>query len=79
MPVIKREVCETTVDPYLPNIAMILEEAHKLNVHVPTASIYQDIQKLGYRGSLRWMHPKGIKRMLNLGSKYLIKYLNTGV
>ena len=34
---------------------MILEEAHKLNVHVPTASIYQDIQKLGYRGFLRWM------------------------
>jgi hypothetical protein len=40
MPVIKREATETTVDPYLPNIAMILEEAHKLNVHVPTASIY---------------------------------------
>ena len=55
MPVIKREVTETTVDPYLPNIAMILEEAHKLGVHVPTASIYQEIQKLGYRGSLRWM------------------------
>ncbi len=55
MPVIKREATETTVDPYLPNIAMILEEAHKLGVHVPTASIYQDIQKLGYRGSLRWM------------------------
>lgn len=55
IPVIQREVHETTVDPYLPNIAMILEEAHKLNVHVPTASIYQDIQKLGYRGSLRWM------------------------
>jgi len=55
MPVIKREVCETTVDPYLPNIAMILEEAHKLDVHIPTASIYQEIQKLGYRGSLRWM------------------------
>ena len=55
MPVIKREVCETTVDPYLPNIAMILEAAHKLGVHVPTSSIYQDIQKLGYRGSLRWM------------------------
>ena len=55
IPVIKREVSETTVDPYLPNIAMILEEAHKLGVHVPTASIYQEIQKLGYRGSLRWM------------------------
>ncbi len=55
MPVIKREATETTVDPYLPNIAMILEEAHKLGLHVPTASIYQDIQKLGYRGSLRWM------------------------
>ncbi len=39
MPVIKREATETTVDPYLPNIAMILEEAHKLGVHVPTASI----------------------------------------
>ena len=55
MPVIKREATETTVDPYLPDIAMILEEAHKLGVHIPTASIYQDIQKLGYRGSLRWM------------------------
>ena len=55
VPVIKREVAETTIDPYLPNIAMMLEEAHKLGVSIPTASIYQEIQKLGYRGSLRWM------------------------
>jgi transposase len=56
IPVIKREVAETTVDPYLPNIAMMLEEAHKLGVLIPNASIHQEIQKLGYRGSLRWMN-----------------------
>ena len=56
IPVIKREVAETTVDPYLPKIAMMLEEAHKLGVLIPNASIHQEIQKLGYRGSLRWMN-----------------------
>jgi len=56
VPVIKREPVETTVDPYLPNIARMLEEAHKLGDSIPNASIYQEIQKLGYRGSLRWMN-----------------------
>ena len=55
IPVIKREPVETTVDPYLPNIARMLEEAHKLGVSIPNTAIYQEIQKLGYRGSLRWM------------------------
>jgi len=55
IPVIKREPVETTVDAYLPNIAMLLEEAHKLDVNIPNTSIYQEIQKLGYKGSLRWM------------------------
>lgn len=55
VPVIKRETVTTTVDPYLPNIARMLEEAHKLGISIPTTSIYQEIQKLGYRGSLRWM------------------------
>lgn len=54
IPAIKREPVETTVDPYLPNIARMLEEAHKLGVSIPNTAIYQEIQKLGYRGSLRW-------------------------
>ncbi|MCK9473018.1 IS21 family transposase [Sulfurimonas sp.] len=56
IPVIKRESVETTVDSYLPNIARMLEEAYKLGVSIPSSSIYQEIQKLGYRGSLRWMN-----------------------
>lgn len=55
IPVIKREAVETTVDPYLPNIARMLEEAHKLGVAIPNTAIYEEIGKLGYRGSLRWM------------------------
>ena len=55
IPVIKRVPVETTVDAYLPNIAMMLEEAHKLDVRIPSTAIFQEIQKLGYRGSLRWM------------------------
>ena len=55
IPVIKREVVETTVDPYLPNIARMLEEAHKLGIAIPNTAIHDEIQKLGYRGSLRWM------------------------
>ena len=55
IPAIKREPVSTTVDSYLPNIARMLEEAHKLGVSIPSTSIYQEIQKLGYRGSLRWM------------------------
>ena len=55
IPVIKRDAVSTTVDPYLPNVASMLEEAHKLEVSIPSSAIYQEIQKLGYRGSLRWM------------------------
>jgi len=55
IPVIKREPVPTTVDSYLPHIARMLEEAHKLEIHIPSTSIYQEIQKLGYKGSLRWM------------------------
>ncbi len=55
IPVIKRTPVETTVDVYLPHIARMLEKAHELGVLIPSSSIYQEIQKLGYRGSLRWM------------------------
>jgi transposase len=55
IPVIKREPAATTVDPYLPAIATMLEKAHELGISIPNTAIYQEIQKLGYRGSLRWM------------------------
>jgi transposase len=67
IPAIKRESVETTVDSYLPNIARMLEEAHTLGVEIPNTSIYQEIQKLGYRGSLRWM--KDIMRRHDLRQK----------
>ncbi|MDY0401963.1 IS21 family transposase [Sulfurovum sp.] len=55
VPVIKREPPGTTVDAYLPHIARMLEEAHRLDVQIPTSAIFQEIQKMGYKGSLRWM------------------------
>ena len=67
IPVIKREPVETTVPAYLLNIARMLEEAHKLGISIPNTSIYQEIQKLGYRGSLRWM--KDIMNRLELRQK----------
>ncbi len=55
IPVIKRAPVATTVDPYLPKIAELLQKAKELEVHIPNTSIYEEIQKLGYKGSLRWM------------------------
>jgi transposase len=55
IPMIKREATSTTVDAYLPHIARMLEEAHKLEVEIPSSSIYDEIKKIGYSGSLRWM------------------------
>ena len=55
IPVIKREPAGTTVDAYLPHIASMLIEAHKLSVHIPSTAIYEEIKKMGYTGSLRWM------------------------
>ena len=55
IPVMNKSPQETTVDPYLPHIAKMLEIAKKENVHIPTTVIYEDIQTLGYEGSLRWL------------------------
>ena len=55
IPVIKRAPAATTVDAYLPHIATMLIEAHELEVHIPSTAIYEEIRKLGYSGSLRWM------------------------
>ena len=55
IPIIKRKPVPTSVDAYLPNIVSMLEESHKLGVHIPTTAIFDEIKKLGYRGGLRWL------------------------
>ena len=55
IPVIKRQPAGTTVDAYLPHIAGMLIKAHELDVHIPSTAIYEEIKKMGYKGSLRWM------------------------
>jgi len=55
VPVIQRNPIDTSVDEYLPHIAKMLQIAKKENVHIPTTVIYDEIQTLGYEGSLRWL------------------------
>ena len=55
VPIIVKAPVETTVDEYLPHIAKMLELAEKEKVHIPTTVIFQDIQTMGYKGSLRWL------------------------
>jgi len=55
IPVIDKTPIETTVDEYLPHIAKMLETAETQKVHIPTTVIFQDIQAMGYQGSLRWL------------------------
>lgn len=55
VPVINRTPIENLVDPYLPHIAAMLETAKEENVEIPTTVIYEEIQRLGYEGSLRWL------------------------
>lgn len=55
VPTINRTPVENIVDPYLPHIAMMLETAKNENSFIPTTVIYDEIQRLGYEGSLRWL------------------------
>lgn len=55
IPIIKRATVENSVDPFLPHIAKILETAKEENSYIPTTVIYDEICKLGYEGSLRWL------------------------
>lgn len=55
IPLMDKAPQETTVDEYLPHIAKMLQTAEKEKVHIPTTVIYQDIQTMGYTGSLRWL------------------------
>jgi transposase len=55
IPIIEKESKDTTVDPYLPYIKEMLQTAKDKDVHIPTTVILEDIKKLGYTGSLRWL------------------------
>lgn len=55
IPVIHKTPVENIVDPYLPYIAKMLETAKEENSFIPTTVIYEEIQRLGYEGSLRWL------------------------
>lgn len=44
-----------SVDPYLPHIAKMLEMAEQTKSEIPLTVIYEEIKKLGYNGSLRWL------------------------
>ena len=55
VPKINRTPVENIVDPYLPYIAKMLETAKEENSFIPTTVIYEEIQRLGYEGSLRWL------------------------
>lgn len=55
VPVINRPAVENIVDPYLPHIAKMLETAKEENAYIPTTVIFDEIKRLGYEGSLRWL------------------------
>ena len=55
IPIITRTPNENLVDEYLPYIATMLETAKANKVEIPTTVIYDEIVKLGYTGTLRWL------------------------
>ena len=55
VPKINRKPVINSVDPYLPYIATMLETARDEGVEIPTTVIYDEIVKLGYDDSLRWL------------------------
>lgn len=55
IPRINKAPVENLVDPFLPHIAKMLETAKEENSFIPTTVIYDEIQRLGYDGSLRWL------------------------
>ena len=55
IPVISKAPVENLVDEYLPHVAHMLEIAKEKKIEIPTTVIYDEILKLGYLGSLRWL------------------------
>ena len=55
VPSVNRTPVINSVDPYLPHIAKMLEMAEQTKSEIPLTVIYEEIKKLGYDGSLRWL------------------------
>ncbi len=55
VPSVNRTPVINSVDPYLPHIAKMLEMAEQTKSEIPLTVIYEEIKKLGYNGSLRWL------------------------
>ena len=55
IPIIAKAPTENLVDEYLPHVGHMLEVARANKVEIPTTVIYDEIVKLGYLGSLRWL------------------------
>ena len=55
VPVMTKTPVENLVDPYLPHIAKMLTTAKGESLHIPTTVIYDEVKRLGYEGSLRWL------------------------
>lgn len=55
VPVVSRAPVANSVDPYLPHIGKMLETATAEGVDIPTTVIYEEIRRLGYDGTLRWL------------------------
>lgn len=55
IPVMTKTPIENLVDPYLPHIAEMLTTSKDENLHIPTTVIYDEVKRLGYEGSLRWL------------------------
>jgi transposase len=53
--IIAKAPTENLVDEYLPHVGHMLEVARANKVEIPTTVIYDEIVKLGYLGSLRWL------------------------
>jgi transposase len=55
VPIISRAPVVNSVDPYLPHVGQMLETAASEGVDIPTTVIFDEIRRLGYDGSLRWL------------------------
>ena len=55
IPKMDKKPVKNSVDPYLPYIAKMIQISVEEDSHIPTTVIYNEIKKLGYEGSLRWL------------------------
>lgn len=82
VPIINRTPAENLVEPFLPYIAKMLETAKEENSFIPTTVIYEEIRRLGYKGSLRWlqqiMQKYELRKRANIQEKLIRFETNPG-